>query len=245
MRGVCVKDMTWKEAEVRMKEARAVILPLGSTEQHGYHMTVDTDNIVATHVAGLLAEKTDCVVLPTLPYGQVWSAKDFPGTISLRERTYIALIKDIVTSLEKKGCRNVILFSGHWGNVAPCKIAVRELLDECGYENVYYLSYMDLKKNGEGIMETELWNGNGFHAAEIETSILLHIHPESVNMEKAVRDYPPIPPDADIRPIPWIQFAETGIFGDATKATAQKGKQFLDNWMNQMCTLVSENIRYQ
>lgn len=242
MSGVFVENMTWKEAEVRMREARAVILPLGSTEQHGYHMTVNVDNIVASKVSAMLAERTDCVVLPTLPYGQVWSAKNFPATISLREKTYIELIKDIVISLEKKGCKNVILFSGHWGNVAPCKIAARELLDEYGYQNVYHLSYMDLKKNGEGIMETELWNGSGFHAAEIETSILLHIQPESVNMEKAVCDYPPIPPDADIRPIPWIRFAETGIFGDASKATAEKGEKFLNNWLRQLCTLITDNI---
>lgn len=244
MPGICIKDMTWKEAEKRMKEARAVILPLGSTEQHGYHMSLDTDNIVATHVSRMLAERTDCAVLPTLPYGQVWSAKDFPGTISLRERTYIELLKDIVISLEKKGCQNIILFSGHWGNVAPCKLAARELLDEYGYQNVFYLSYMDLKKNGEGIMQTQLWNGSGFHAGEIETSILLHIRPESVDMEKAVCDYPNIPPDVDIRPIPWIGFAQTGIFGDATQATAEKGRRFLENWMNQMCALVRENISY-
>ena len=100
MEYVNLKEMTWKEADVRMKEARAVILPLGSTEQHGYHMTIDTDNIVAGHVAGLLAKATDCVVLPVLNYGQVWSAKDFPATISLSERTYISVIKDIVVSLE-------------------------------------------------------------------------------------------------------------------------------------------------
>ena len=61
MEYVNLKEMTWKEADVRMKEARAVILPLGSTEQHGYHMTIDTDNIVAGHVAGLLAKATDSV----------------------------------------------------------------------------------------------------------------------------------------------------------------------------------------
>lgn len=241
MGNVNLKQMTWKEAGERMKEARAVILPLGSTEQHGYHMTIDTDNIVAGYVAERLAEETDCVALPVLNYGQVWSAKDFPATISLSERTYISVIKDIVLSLEKQ-CGNIILFSGHWGNVAPCKIAVRELLDEYGFRNVYYLSYMDLKKNGEGIMETELWNGSGFHAAEIETSILLHIRPDTVDMGKAVCEYPEVPPDVDLRPIPWKTFAKSGIFGDASKATAEKGKQFLDNWMRQMCKMVTENI---
>jgi len=238
-----IAEMTWKEAEKRMKEARAVILPLGSLEQHGYHMTVNTDNIVGEYMGRMLAERTDCVVLPTLPYGQVWSAKDFPATISLRERTFIEVVKDIVTSLEHKGVRNVILFASHWGNTAPLKIAARELLDENGYRNVYYLSYMDLKKHGKDIMETELWNGSGFHAAEIETSIVLHIKPESVDMEKAVCEYPEIPGDVNIRPVPWITFCESGIFGDATKATAEKGRRFLENWLRDLVGLIEANIR--
>lgn len=234
--------MTWKEAERRMKEARAVILPLGSLEQHGYHMSLNTDNIVGEYVSRVLAERTDCVVLPVVPYGQVWSAKDFPATISLRERTFIELVKDIVTSLEQKGVRNVILFASHWGNTAPVKLAARELLDEKGYENVYYLSYMDLKKHGKDIMETELWNGSGFHAGEIETSIVLHIQPESVDMEKAVCEYPKAPGDVNIRPVPWITFCESGTFGDATRATAQKGQRFLENWLRDLTELIEANI---
>ncbi len=242
MNRTVIAEMTWKQAQERMKEARAVILPLGSLEQHGYHMSVNTDNIVGEYMGRVLAERTDSVVLPVVPYGQVWSAKDFPATISLRERTFIEVVKDIVTSLENKGVRNVILFSSHWGNTAPVKIAARELLDEKGYRNVYYLSYMDLKRLGEGIMETELWNGSGFHAGEIETSIVLHIKPESVDMEKAVCEYPKAPGDVDIRPIPWITFCESGIFGDATKATAEKGKKFLENWIDTLVGLIETNI---
>lgn len=237
-------EMNWKEADKRVREARAVILPLGSTEQHGYHMTLDTDNIVARYMSLELAKQTDCVTLPVLAYGQVWSAKDFPGTISLKERTFIAVIKDIVDSLEKKGARNIILFSGHWGNTAPCKIAARELLDEKGYANVYHMSYMDLTKHGKGIMETDLWNGSGFHAAEIETSILLEIKPDSVDMTQAVCDYPSIPPDVNIRPIPWKEFAVSGIFGDASKATAEKGRAFIQSWMKDLVALIQENIDY-
>lgn len=242
MNKTILAGMTWKEAEERMREARAVILPLGSFEQHGYHMSLNTDNIVGEYVAGVLAERTGCVALPVLPYGQVWSAKDFPATISLRERTFIEVVKDIVTSLERKGVRNVILFASHWGNAAPAKIAARELLDESGYANVYYLSYMDLKKHGKDVMETELWNGSGFHAAEIETSIVLAICPESVNMEKAVCEYPQAPGDVNIRPVPWITFCESGIFGDATKATAQKGRRFLERWIGDLAQLIENNI---
>ena len=242
--GVYLGEVNWQEADKMVRNARAVILPLGSTEQHGYHMCLDTDNIVAKWVANYLAEKTNCVTLPVLNYGQVWSAKDFPGTINLNERHYIEIIKDIVKAIESKGAKNIVLFSGHWGNTAPVKIATRELLDEYGYENIYHMSYTNLKKNSEGIMETELWNGSGFHAAEIETSIMLAICPEKVDMTKAVIDYPDVPKGYQIKPVHWIKFAKTGIFGDATKATAEKGRKYLDRWLKELVDLIEENIDY-
>ena len=236
-------ELTWQEAEIMMKEARAIIVPLGSTEQHGYHLPLNTDSTIADYLALEVAKRTNCLVTPTLTYGQVWSAKDFPGTIAIQERTYINFLKDIVTSLESKSPRNIILFSGHLGNVAPCKIAARELLDEKGFNNVYHFSYIvDMKQAAAGIMETELWHGSGLHGGEMETSVLLRITPELVRMDKAQADYPVRPPDLDIRPISWIEFAKQGIFGDPTKATAEKGARFIERTLQQLADLVIENI---
>ena len=236
-------ELTWQEAEIMMKAARAIIVPLGSTEQHGYHLPLNTDSTIADYLALEVAKRTNCLVTPTLTYGQVWSAKDFPGTIAIQERTYINFLKDIVTSLESKSPRNIILFSWHLGNVAPCKIAARELLDEKGFNNVYHFSYIvDMKQAAAGIMETELWHGSGLHGGEMETSVLLRITPELVLMDKAQADYPVRPPDLDIRPISWIEFAKQGIFGDPTKATAEKGARFIERTLQQLADLVIENI---
>ncbi|MEA4931280.1 MAG: creatininase family protein [Anaerolineaceae bacterium] len=236
-------ELTWQEAEIMMKAARAIIVPLGSTEQHGFHLPLNTDSTIADYLALEVAKRTNCLVTPTLTYGQVWSAKDFPGTIAIQERTYINFLKDIVTSLESKSPRNIILFSGHLGNVAPSKIAARELLDEKGFNNVYHFSYIvDMKQAASGIMETELWHGSGLHGGEMETSVLLRITPELVRMDKAQADYPVRPPDLDIRPISWIEFAKQGIFGDPTKATAEKGARFIERTLQQLADLVIENI---
>ena len=236
-------ELTWQEAEIMMKAARAIIVPLGSTEQHGYHLPLNTDSTIADYLALEVAKRTNCLVTPTLTYGQVWSAKDFPGTIAIQERTYINFLKDIVTSLESKSPRNIILFSGHLGNVAPSKIAARELLDEKGFNNVYHFSYIvDMKQAASGIMETELWHGSGLHGGEMETSVLLRITPELVRMDKAQADYPVRPPDLDIRPISWIDFARQGIFGDPTKATSEKGERFIERTLQQLADLVIENI---
>ncbi len=236
-------ELTWQEAEIMMKAARAIIVPLGSTEQHGYHLPLNTDSTIADYLALEVAKRTNCLVTPALTYGQVWSAKDFPGTIAIQERTYINFLKDIVTSLESKSPRNIILFSGHLGNVAPSKIAARELLDEKGFNNVYHFSYIvDMKQAASGIMETELWHGSGLHGGEMETSVLLRITPELVRMDKAQADYPVRPPDLDIRPISWIDFARQGIFGDPTKATSEKGERFIERTLQQLADLVIENI---
>lgn len=236
-------ELTWPEAETIVKEARAIIVPLGSTEQHGYHLPLNTDTSVAEFMALELAKRTDCLVTPVLSYGQVWSAQDFPGTIAIQERTYINFLKDIVISLESKSPKNIILFTGHLGNAAPCKIAARELLDEKGFRNVYHFSYLvDMAAATAGVMETKLWYGSGLHAGEMETSVLLNITPELVLMEKAQEEYPIKPPDLDIRPIRWVDYAKQGIFGDPTKATREKGEKFIERTLQQLTELVINNI---
>ncbi len=114
-----IANMTWPEAEQSIKEARAVILPLGSTEQHGYHMAVGTDTVVSDYVCLELAARTNCVVLPTLPYGQVWSAKGFPATISLHQSTFIQIVKDIVVSLEQQARETSFCFQGIMATCSP------------------------------------------------------------------------------------------------------------------------------
>ena len=242
MKKVLVGEMTWPEAEVAIKEAKAVIVPLGAVEEHGYHLTLETDNIIGRYVAERLARETGCVAMPLVPYGQVWSAKDFPGSCPIKDRNFVNYIKDICINLEEKGARNIILFSSHWGNKSSTRTVARELYDEKGYKNIYYLSYFNMAKTAEGIMETPLWNNDdsGFHSAEIETSIALYVAPESVDMSKAVNEYPVPPFDVDIRPVSWIDYAKSGVFGDASASTAEKGRLFLDRWLGNLKELIDK-----
>jgi len=239
---VLIGDMTWPEAKERMAKARAVILPLASTEQHGYHMATATDTVISDYVCRTLAQRTGCLVLPTLPYGQVWSARGFAATISLRHRTFMDVVKDIVVSLEEQKVRNVILFSGHYGNMQPSRDAARELFDEYGYRNVWHLGYTHVDKLNSAIMQTSLWNGKTFHAAELETSLMLHIAPDLVKLDRAVREQPEVPHDIDLRPIPWKEYSESGVFGDPAQATAEKGSAYLTAWLDILCDIVLSNI---
>lgn len=238
MSQVLLDRMPWPEAEKSIKEARAVIVPIGSTEQHGYHMALSVDTVVCRYVSRTLAERTGCVVMPALPYGYAWSMAGYPATVSLRWETYVAVVKDIVLSLRRQGARHVILFSGHNGNVAPNKLVMRELLDEYGFQNVWSMSYTDIKRCGKDILKSELWNGKTFHASEVETSIMLAIAPALVDMTKAVCEYPEIPDDFELRATSWHKVGCSGVYGDATIATAEAGHKFLTNWIGELEAMI-------
>ena len=91
---------TAPEFSEAIRTCKGVIITCGSCEQHGHHLPLDTDNIIGTEIALRIAEKTDLLVMPPITYGQVWSAKGFPGTISLTPDTLKRLLREIICSLE-------------------------------------------------------------------------------------------------------------------------------------------------
>ena len=236
---VMYDTMTWPEAKERIPKARAIIVSLGSVEEHGYHLPLCTDNILGSTLAAGIAEKTDSLVLPVMPFGQVWSTRDFPGSISLSEETIVRVLVDVALSLRRHGARNVIFHSGHMGNQPAMKAAARRLYDQYGMKNVWYFCYTDYVKLAEGIMEAPLWRGTGMHAAEIETSMMLAAAPELCHMERAVSDYPEGSDAMDYRCMPWTEFTETGALGDPTVATAEKGRVYTEKLIAHMADIIN------
>ncbi len=232
--------MTWPEAEIALTATRPVILPLGSTEQHGPHMSMGTDNVMASFWARRLAESCDGLFLPTLNYGQVWSAREFPGTISLSPAALEAVLVDVADSLHRHGVRRLVLLSGHMGNAQVMVSAARKLLELFPDMATVRICYPATKRVMDGIAETPLWDGNNFHAAEIETSLMLAVAPDACRMELAPSEYPQVPPGYAGRVVPWREFSRTGVFGDASAATAEKGERLIARWLEVMTELVKE-----
>jgi creatinine amidohydrolase len=232
--------MTWPEAEIALTATRPVILPLGSTEQHGPHMSMGTDNVMASFWAKRLAESCDGLYLPTLNYGQVWSAREFPGTISLSPSALEAVLVDVADSLYRHGVRRLVLLSGHMGNAQVMVSAARRLLELFPDMVTVRICYPSTKRVMDGIAETPLWDGNNFHAAEIETSLMLAVAPEACRMELAPSEYPEVPAGYAGRVVPWREFSRTGVFGDASAATAEKGERLISRWLEVMTELVQE-----
>src|SRR3989442_9307950 len=121
-----VHDCNWQMLEEYLKHDDRIVLPIGSTEQHGY-LSVGTDAILAERVAVEAAEPLGVPVLPALPYGMTPYFAAFPGSPSLRVSTYIAVIRDLLDSLFRQGFRRIALINGHGGNT-PASGVLREWL---------------------------------------------------------------------------------------------------------------------
>src|SRR5699024_4354069 len=117
---------------------------------------------------------------------------------------------------------------GHLGNNVALKEAARSLYESCPEMRVFYFFYPGMNDAAARVRETQLTHGTYFHACEIETSYMLYLAPEYVDMERAITDIPDIPDHADVTPTPWEEFTESAVLGDATLATEEKGKYIID-----------------
>jgi len=225
------------EFQNRLQSTRGVILVCGSCEQHGRHLPLDTDNIIGMELALRIAKKTDMCVLPPINYGQVWSAKGFPGTLSLSPATLKTILRDLVISLEKQGARHIVLMSGHNGNNPVFKEFAREMLDEFGWKNIWHFPITKVSK--ELLAQAKSPAPMVPHAGEIETALMLHLRPELVDMTKATCEFPIPPEDFPYRAIHWKDFVKTGSFGDGSAATEEYGKRLAEEAVETTADLIN------
>lgn len=218
-----IGKMTWHEVEESIKNEKGVIVPIGALEEHGPHLPLITDTILAREVTKLAAEKTEFLVMPPLFLGVCRTTRTFPGTVSIRFATLKKLIEDILEELASQGFKKIVLFSWHAGRSHAT--ALREAAFETKLRNKELDLYL--------IVSSELWSEardflktKPFHAGELETSLMLVVQPELVRMDRAMREYPAIPPyRIKTTGKPWMQ---SGVMGDATVASAKKGKKLLE-----------------
>ncbi len=219
------RNATMEEITAFARAHPFAILPVGSFEQHGPHLPLDTDNRIAEAMAIETAKRSVGLVLPVITVGYAWVWRGKPGTLTLRFETYMAMIRDIAESLAGWGVKAVFVLSAHGSNPQPVKHAIRELIH--GHYDIAVLNslYAGLKEM-LAECESDPWH-NDIHAEEIETALMLAIAPDLVRMEKAAADYPPVPEDYGRSELSMGHVMRTGVFGDPTPATAEKGKRWL------------------
>lgn len=214
-----ITDLTMDEFTAGLEKTRTVLIPFGSTEEHGPHLPLDTDTIQAFEVGRRLAERRPVFIAPPVHYGVCRSTSCHPGTLSITTATLRSLVLDIVDALYAQGLRNIILLSGHAGGThcATLTDAGEELLRRYPDIRVAVLTeYLLAAQAGRRIIET----ADDAHAGEIETSRILHSHPHLVR-GRAAADYPDFPKGILVRDK--RRFWKSGVWGDPGKATADKG----------------------
>jgi creatinine amidohydrolase len=231
-----IEELTMDEFAAGLERTRTVLVPFGSTEGHGAHLPLATDTLHATEVGRRLAARRPIFIAPAVPYGVCRSTADHPGTIGISTATLRSLAIDIVSDLHRQGLRNVILLTGHAGatHTATLIDAGEELLKRHADLRVAVLTeFMLAAREGRGIIET----ADDAHAGEIETSRLLHSHPHLVR-GTGTREYPNFPAGILVRDK--RRFWRNAVWGDPTRATAEKGARLEEAVVNALGRLVDE-----
>ncbi len=216
-----IAEMTMDGFSAGLSKTQSVLIPFGSTEEHGSHLPLDTDTLHAIEVGRRLAEVRDIFIAPPIHYGVCRSTSNHPGTISISTETLKAIAIDVVSALYRQGLRNFILLSGHAGgtHMATLTDAGENLLQMFPELKIAVLTeYMLVSKAGRHLIETE----GDSHAGEIETSRILYSHPQLVK-GLAAKEFPAFPSGILVRDKQ--KFWPGGVWGDPGKATAEKGAE--------------------
>jgi creatinine amidohydrolase len=220
-------DATWAtspEAGQQIARRPLAVLAFGAQEQHGPHLPLCTDTLLAGELARRIAAALDALLLPPVAYGETWNTSGYPGTVSLSFATVQALLLDIGCSMKAQEVRALIVVNGHFGNRAPLELAARTLATDYRFP-VLLLDYPGLEALASEICDSAPAAPTFYHADEVETSMALAVQPDAVRMERAVAEYPVFPSTFGAEPVKLDTFCASGVFGDPRGATAAKGEQ--------------------
>jgi creatinine amidohydrolase len=220
-KGFLLEELTWQEAEKVLRIDTVVVIPIGAAcKEHGPHLKLKNDWLLAEYFKKEILKSAKVVIGPTINCHYYPAFMEYPGSISLRLETARELVVDICRSLSRPGPRKFYALNTGISTMRPLEESAKILADE-GIE----LKYTNLPKLMDLVKTKTKQEDNGTHAGEIETSMMLFIAPTSVDMEKAVKDYHPSNQGRLTRDRHGNgSFSASGIYGDATLATRQKGE---------------------
>lgn len=250
-------SLTWPEIDQAAKQGKVIIIPVGTIEDHGPHLPVDTDVVIAEGVCYRVAKLVpeEVLLMPPIYYGYSPHHIDFPGTVTVTWSTFINHTLDITKCLAHHGFKKIILINGHGSNRPVLDLATRLTIVECPDVHCGYLSWWDLSSVREEVKEFRESERTG-HACELETSLYLALRPELVKMQLAVKEIPAMSSHfwGDLvgqKPRPefknpvvmaeyWSTVTASGICGDPTKASAEKGERILKTAAGEIAEIIRE-----
>jgi len=218
-KGILLEQLTWDQAERVLTEDRVVVIALGAElKEHGRHLQLNNDFLMAEYFKRRMLDAADVVVAPTINYSFYPAFVEYPGSTTVQLHTARDMVVEIVRTLAKFGPKRFYILNTGISTIRPLKEA-QALLATDGIA----MRFTDLSRFDS--IEKQVRQSGGTHADEVETSMMLYIAPESVDMKKAVRDLHedkpgPLTRDPNGRGV----YSPTGAWGDPTLATKEKGK---------------------
>ena len=238
--------LTWPEMNAAIARQPVVVLPTGSTEQHGRHLPLDVDLLLCESVCLEVGQRAGggVLVLPPVPYGLNLHHIDFPGTIHIEPEVFIAFCLNVTKSVAYHGFEKILVVNSHGSNAPLVDVVARRttletgsLCAACHYPNLAIEEFRTFK-------DTETIA----HADEFETSLYLHLAPERVQMELAAATEDVMgaylssdstTPYARFNDY-WSRWTDNGVHGDARTATAEKGRRIFETTVTRLLELCVE-----
>jgi creatinine amidohydrolase len=234
---VFLGEMTDPEVRRFLDDHHTVIVPVGSTEQHGPHGPLASDVLIPTEVARRVAPEVGAVVAPPVPYGLSYPHAGFTGVVHVRISTFHALIEDLCLQFATMGFRRIVFLNGHYDNTYAIAYACAAACDRLpAGTRAFPVNYWDAMTVDEA---AEFFDPqNGLHANKGETSAVMAIDPDLVDMAAANAEMPPFPEVTNPAAVHTAFFfsspgsvyraTRSGTWGDAREASVEFGQRYLD-----------------
>ncbi len=232
-------EMTWPEMVSYIDSGYGVILPIGSIEQHGYHLPMITDSFFPTQLAQDVSEDVKMLVAPPIMYATnsrplSGGGQTFPGTTSIKGVTFIHQVEDVIREFIRSGFKKIVLLNWHMENsnfIYEAAYLNSDLAKEMGVKIMVNEAPFDKLDDElmDYVFEGQFGGWALDHAGVLETALMMHLKPEYVREDKIIDDKPPVVVDYDIIPIDTERFvSKSGCLWKATLATAEKGRRLWD-----------------
>lgn len=254
MESVFMADISWPTFERRMAEQSPVFIPIGATEQHGRHLPLGVDAIIPTAICAEAAGRRGGLVAPVLAYGnrsqpRSGGGRAFPGTINVTATTFSWLLRDVVTELYRHGARLMVIINGHYENVWPSIEGIELALDTIGRG----------PESGLRILRIDHWElirpetlarvfPDGYpgieleHASVIETSMMMALRPELVDLSSALNDGPARFKPYDSFPGLVAEVPASGVLSETSGSSAVKGRWLLSDIVDGISQAMDEQF---
>lgn len=234
------RTLTWTEVRERAKQGAVIVIPVAAIEQHGFHLPIDTDNVLVEHVTEEAALRSEGLILtaPMIHYGFNEHNMGFPGTITIRETVFIDFCYDVAHSFVRQGFDRIVFVNGHGSNQMLCNLAARRINNTTRALAGAVAHWALAKEAVDQLRESEFPGGMA-HAGEFETSMYMYLKPDLVEKDKMVpREtpsrinrflYDDLFGSGPVHMVNrWSRVTKSGVEGDPMLGTPEKGKAFAE-----------------